>query len=90
MGRTPPSTIGSIVGRRWGSASSLVDFHDLLMIALCAVLAAGENAIDMAECAKAKEPTSVPPDQALVHPADWLCGPNANLQPATSRLGEDM
>ena len=32
------------------------DFHDLLMIALCAVLSGGQNAMDMAVFAKAKEP----------------------------------
>jgi predicted transposase YbfD/YdcC len=40
---------------RTGNAA-LHDFHDLLMIALCTVLAGGENATDMAEFAKAKEP----------------------------------
>lgn len=40
---------------RTGNAA-LHDFHDLLMIALCAVLAGGENATDMAEFARAKEP----------------------------------
>lgn len=40
---------------RTGNAA-LHDFHDLLMIALCAVLSGGENATDMAEFAKAKEP----------------------------------
>jgi predicted transposase YbfD/YdcC len=40
---------------RTGNAA-LHDFHDLLTIALCAVLAGGENATDMAEFAKAKEP----------------------------------
>jgi predicted transposase YbfD/YdcC len=40
---------------RTGNAA-LHEFHDLLMIALCTVLAGGENATDMAEFAKAKEP----------------------------------
>jgi predicted transposase YbfD/YdcC len=40
---------------RTGNAA-LHDLHDLLMIALCTVLAGGENATDMAEFAKAKEP----------------------------------
>jgi predicted transposase YbfD/YdcC len=34
----------------------LHDLHDLLMIALCTVVSGGENATDMAEFAKAKEP----------------------------------
>ena len=34
----------------------LHEFHDLLMIALCTVLCSGQNATDMAEFAKAKEP----------------------------------
>ena len=40
---------------RTGNAA-LHDFHDLLMIALCTVLCGGQNATDMAEFAKAKEP----------------------------------
>jgi DDE_Tnp_1-associated len=40
---------------RTGNAA-LHDLHDLLMIALCTVLSGGENATDMAEFAKAKEP----------------------------------
>lgn len=40
---------------RTGNAA-LHHFYDLLIIALCTVLASGENATDMAECAKAKEP----------------------------------
>jgi predicted transposase YbfD/YdcC len=40
---------------RTGNAA-LHDLHDLLMIALCTVLCGGENATDMAEFAKAKEP----------------------------------
>jgi predicted transposase YbfD/YdcC len=40
---------------RTGNAA-LHDFHDLLTIALCTVLSGGENATDMAEFAKAKEP----------------------------------
>jgi predicted transposase YbfD/YdcC len=40
---------------RTGNAA-LHDFHDLLMIALCTVLSGGENATDMAEFAKAKQP----------------------------------
>jgi predicted transposase YbfD/YdcC len=40
---------------RTGNAS-LHDFHELLMIALCAVLSGGQGAVDMAEYARAKEP----------------------------------
>ena len=40
---------------RTGNAS-LHDFHELLMIALCAVLSGGQGAVDMALFAKAKEP----------------------------------
>jgi predicted transposase YbfD/YdcC len=40
---------------RTGNAA-LHGFHDLLMIALCAVLSGGQNAMDMARFAKAKEP----------------------------------
>jgi predicted transposase YbfD/YdcC len=40
---------------RTGNAA-LHDFHDLLMIALCTVLSGGQNAMDMAVFAKAKEP----------------------------------
>ena len=40
---------------RTGNAA-LHDFHDLLMIALCTVLCGGQNAMDMAEFGKAKEP----------------------------------
>jgi hypothetical protein len=40
---------------RTGNAA-LHDLHDVLMIALCTVLSGGENATDMAEFAKAKEP----------------------------------
>jgi hypothetical protein len=40
---------------RTGNAA-LHELHDLLMIALCAVLCGGQNATDMAEFAKAKEP----------------------------------
>jgi hypothetical protein len=40
---------------RTGNAA-LHDLHDLLMIGLCTVLSGGENATDMAEFAKAKEP----------------------------------
>ena len=40
---------------RTGNAA-LHEFHDLLMIALCTVLCSGQNATDMAEFAKAKEP----------------------------------
>src|SRR4051794_18968669 len=46
---------GGLDDLRTGNAA-LHDFHDLLMIALCAVLSGGENATDMAEFAKAKEP----------------------------------
>src|SRR5271169_1150190 len=40
---------------RSGNAA-LHDFHELLMIALCAVLCGGQSAVDMALFAKAKEP----------------------------------
>jgi hypothetical protein len=40
---------------RTGNAG-LHDFHELLMIALCAVLSGGQGAVDMAEYARAKEP----------------------------------
>ncbi len=40
---------------RRGNAA-LHDFHELLMIALCAVLCGGQGAVDMAVFAKAKEP----------------------------------
>src|SRR5208337_3043637 len=40
---------------RTGNAA-LHDFHELLMIALCAVLSGGQGAVDMAVFAKAKEP----------------------------------
>jgi predicted transposase YbfD/YdcC len=40
---------------RSGNAG-LHDFHELLMIALCAVLCGGQGAVDMAEFAKSKEP----------------------------------
>ena len=40
---------------RAGNAG-LHDFHELLMIALCAVLCGGQGAVDMALFAKAKEP----------------------------------
>ena len=40
---------------RSGNAA-LHDFHELLMIALCAVLSGGQGAVDMALFAKAKEP----------------------------------
>jgi predicted transposase YbfD/YdcC len=40
---------------RSGNAT-LHDFHELLMIALCAVLSGGQGAVDMAEFARAKEP----------------------------------
>jgi DDE_Tnp_1-associated len=40
---------------RSGNAG-LHDFHELLIIALCAVLCGGQGAVDMAEFAKAKEP----------------------------------
>ncbi|MEO9188580.1 MAG: transposase family protein, partial [Acetobacteraceae bacterium] len=40
---------------RTGNAA-LHDFHELLMIALCAVLSGGQGAEDMALFAKAKEP----------------------------------
>ena len=40
---------------RSGNAS-LHDFHELLMIALCAVLCGGQGAVDMALFAKEKEP----------------------------------
>ena len=40
---------------RTGNAT-LHDFHDLLKIGLCTVLSGGENATDMAEFTKAKEP----------------------------------
>jgi predicted transposase YbfD/YdcC len=40
---------------RTGNAG-LHDFHELLMIALCAVLGGGQGAVDMALFAKAKEP----------------------------------
>ncbi len=36
--------------------AALHDFHELLMIALCAVLCGGQGAVDMALFAKAKEP----------------------------------
>jgi len=45
----------SLEDPRTGNAA-LHDLHDLLMIALCTVLCGGENATDMAEFAKAKEP----------------------------------
>ncbi len=41
--------------RRCGHAT-LHDFHELLMIALCAVLCGGQGAVDMAEFAEAREP----------------------------------
>ncbi len=41
--------------RRFGHAA-LHDFHELLMIALCAILCGGQGAVDMAEFAEAKEP----------------------------------
>ena len=41
--------------RRRGHAT-LHDFHELLMIALCAVLCGGQGAVDMAEFAEAGEP----------------------------------
>ncbi len=37
------------------SNAALHDFHELLFIALCAVLCGGQNAVDMAEWARAKE-----------------------------------
>jgi predicted transposase YbfD/YdcC len=40
---------------RSGNAG-LHDFHELLLIALCAVLCGGQGAVDMAEFAKSKEP----------------------------------
>jgi hypothetical protein len=40
---------------RTGNAT-LHHLHDLLMIALCSVICGGENAMDMAAFAKAKEP----------------------------------
>src|ERR1700726_4537870 len=40
---------------RTGNAT-LHDLHELLMIALCSVICGGENAMDMAAFAKAKEP----------------------------------
>ena len=40
---------------RSGNAA-LHDFHELLIIALCAVLRGGQSAVDMALFAKAKEP----------------------------------
>ena len=40
---------------RSGNAA-LHDFHELLMIAFCAVLCGGQSAVDMALFAKAKEP----------------------------------
>jgi predicted transposase YbfD/YdcC len=40
---------------RTGNAG-LHDFHEILMIALCTILCGGQNAVDMAEFAKAKEP----------------------------------
>ena len=40
---------------RTGNAA-LHDFHELLMIALCAVLCGGQSAVDMALFAAAKEP----------------------------------
>ena len=40
---------------RSGNAG-LHDFHELLVIALCAVLSGGQGAVDMALFAKAKEP----------------------------------
>ena len=40
---------------RTGNAG-LHDFHELLMMALCAVLCGGQGAVDMALFAKAKEP----------------------------------
>ena len=45
----------SLEGPRSGNAG-LHDFHELLMIALCAVLCGGQGAVDMAEFAKAEEP----------------------------------
>jgi hypothetical protein len=39
---------------RTGNAA-LHDFHELLIMALCAVLSGGQGAVDMAEFAKAKE-----------------------------------
>src|SRR5271156_4770213 len=41
--------------QRSGNAA-LHDFHELLMVALCAVLCGGQSAVDMALFAKAKEP----------------------------------
>ena len=40
---------------RTGNAG-LHDFHEILMIALCTILCGGQNGVDMAEFAKAKEP----------------------------------
>lgn len=45
----------SLEDPRTGNAR-LHDLHDLLMIALCSVICGGENAMDMAMFAKAKEP----------------------------------
>src|SRR5260370_17909702 len=39
-----------------GLHAGLHDFHELLMIALCAVLCGGQGAVDMAVFAEAKEP----------------------------------
>lgn len=39
-----------------GGNARLHDFHELLLIALCAVLSGGQGAVDMAIFAKAKEP----------------------------------
>ena len=44
-----------LVDPRTGNAA-LHDFHELLLIALCAVLCGGQGAVDMALFAKAKEP----------------------------------
>src|SRR5271154_6370514 len=51
----PPAQGVKFARRNTGNAA-LHDLHDLLMIALCTVLSGGENATDMAEFAKAKEP----------------------------------
>ena len=39
-----------------GGNATLHDLHELLVIALCAVLCGGQGAVDMALFAKAKEP----------------------------------
>ena len=61
---------------RTGNAT-LHDLHDLLMIALCSVICGGENAMDMAAFAKAKEPLL----RGFLRSAQW-CSEPRHLQPA--------